>query len=134
MSKEDEIKTLKKLSRYRKQQKITHKLDFQNLWQLNPYPRLMAMKQLLGMFDSRYIVMSYYKSDTENKAYYEFHKKQYEEFGIQKEIPFREIPDIEEVERLLFSCSIQYYQETMRLMARYKELLAVKGEKDGISV
>lgn len=114
------IKSLAKLST---QKNIDVKVDFNLLSKLGPRGRLQAMQQLLGMFDTYYHKMMYYKKNN-NDYYYNVYKGYYDNYGVKLDnLPFKEIPSREDVEKFLFPCSIKFNTQVSQMMEKYDEIL-----------
>ncbi len=91
------LQGLKSLSKLSKQRTINIKLDFEMLAKLGPKARLDAMKQLLGLFSKWYA------------------KKN----GV---LPFKTIPNKEEVANFLFPCSVKYNKEVSDVLQKFDEI------------
>ncbi len=123
-------KALKALGKLSGQREIGTKVDFKALENLGPRGRLNAMGQLLGTFDSYYKAMSYYKKDIDT-YYYKHYKQRHDLYGKQKSMPFKELPNKEDLEKFLFPCSIKYNEEVTQLMSRYDELISIEKQQKG---
>jgi hypothetical protein len=91
------IEGLKALSKLNKQRNIKTKIDFKTLEHLGPKSRLDAMKQLMGIMSNWYRLK-------------------------QTELPFKEIPTKESIEKFLFPCSFKYNEEVSKLLKRFDEM------------
>ena len=116
------IKGLKALSKLSKQRNVDIKIDFDMLKHLGPKGRLDAMKQLMGMFDK------YFKWQQENlpnaatyydKYYYNRRKPK----EVTYELPFKKMPEREDIEIFLFPCSLKYNSEVVAMMKRYNDIV-----------
>jgi len=101
------IKGLKALSKLSKQRDIKVKIDFKTLEHLGPKSRLDAMKQLMGIMNSWYRLK-------------------------QTELPFKENPTKESIEKFLFPCSFKYNEEVSKLLKRFDEITNPSNRKDWI--
>jgi hypothetical protein len=128
------LKGLKALSKLSEQREIKAKINFAALKELSPVARLNTMQQLLGMFDHYYKRFSYYKHSTSSyyssEYYLTQYKDSYERYGKQKELPFKEIPNREDIEQFLFPCSLKFNKEVSELMSRYDELIILINKKE----
>jgi predicted peroxiredoxin len=115
------INGLKSLSKLSKQRNIDIKVDFKALEKLGPKGRLDAMKQLLGMFNVYYQKKNQYGS---NFYYYGYtmSRAKYQYIDMQNRSPFVTMPTKEEIERLLFPCSLKYNKEVANLVERFEEI------------
>ena len=123
------VKALRSLGKLSGQKKIAVKFDFSKLEHLGPHARLNAMQQLFGMYDKYYKRME--RNKDSNGYYYSSSKDSYEKYGVQKDMPFKEVPSQEEVEKFLFPCCIKYNEEVINLVARYKRLIARISQNQG---
>lgn len=87
---------LKAISKLSKQKNIDIKIDFDMLKHLGPRARLDAMKQLTGIMNK---------------------------WGRHhKNLPFKQVPEKEDVELFLFPCSVKYNQEVIELVEHFCNL------------
>jgi len=118
------LKGLKALSKLSKQRDVEIKIDFDMLQHLGPKGRLDAMKQLMGMFDKYYKWQQQYNTQ-DNRYYYRRRKPKERKYDL----PFKEVPSKDDVEKFLFPCSLKYNDEVVAMMERYNELVNLKGGK-----
>lgn len=88
------VKGLKAISKLSKQKNIDIKIDFDMLERLGPRARLDAMKQLVGLCSGKKI----------------------------GELPFKKVPDEDEVKKFLFPCAMKYNEEVKQLVDKFNEL------------
>lgn len=91
------LQGLKSLSKLSKQRTINIKLDFNMLGKLGPKARLDAMKQLLGLFSKWYAKKT-------------------------SVLPFKTMPNKEEVANFLFPCSVKYNKEVSDVLQKFDEI------------
>ncbi|MFA5024263.1 MAG: hypothetical protein WC523_04865 [Patescibacteria group bacterium] len=113
---------LKALSKLQSQKKLPIKIDFKLLEKLQPNGRLKAMQQLLGMFDRYYISMKHYEKWYPNQYRHGQAKDNFKNYGIQ-ELPFKEIPSKEDMDKFLFPCSLKFNDKVSALMGKYELFL-----------
>jgi len=123
------LKGLKALSKLSKQRDVEIKIDFDMLKHLGPKGRLDAMKQLMGMFDKYYKWNQKYLNATASGSSYYYNRRQPKEKEFN--LPFKEIPNKDDVELFLFPCSLKYNDEVVAMMKRYNELVNLKEVSDG---
>ena len=114
------IKGLKALSKLSKQRNVNIKIDFDMLKHLGPKGRLDAMKQLLGMFDKHF---KWQQQHHPSANYDIYHYKCRKPKEVTYELPFKKIPEREDIEIFLFPCSLKYNSEVVAMMKRYDELV-----------
>lgn len=120
------ITGLKSLSKLSKQRNLDIKIDFNTLKHLGPKGRLDAMKQLMGMFDKYYKFKK--EKQNNNSYYYGWKEKQLKKNSKEYSLPFKEVPNKEDIETFLFPCSIKYNEEVVNMIERFKELINQEGE------
>lgn len=116
------IKGLKALSKLSKQRDVEIQIDFDMLKHLGPKGRLDAMKQLMGMFDKYYKFIQENKNVSSRNYSYNWKEKQLKRSSKEFNLPFKEMPKREDVERFLFPCSIKYNDEVVAMIDRFNEL------------
>ncbi|KKM69027.1 hypothetical protein LCGC14_1454950 [marine sediment metagenome] len=116
------IKGLKALSKLYKQRDVEIQIDFDMLKHLGPKGRLDAMKQLMGMFDKYYQFVQKNKDDTSRDYGYSYRERRLKRNAKEYNLPFKEMPKREDVERFLFPCSLRYNDEVVAMIGRFNEL------------
>lgn len=129
------ITGLRSISKLSKQRNIDIQIDFDMLKHLGPKGRLDAMKQLMGMFDKYYQFKRDQAARMKNNPNYNNYSYSYNKERKLKSkagtfnLPFKEVPKREDIERFLFPCSLKYNDEVVSMIERFDELIGQKEER-----
>ena len=121
------LKGLQSISKLSRQRNVEVKIELSMLENLGPRSRLEAMKQLLGMFDA-YVQykkqMDDYQKQNGQQNYYRSNYVEQKLKNKSKEytLPFKTVPQKEEIEKFLFPCALKYNEEVSNLLKRYNQL------------